>query len=113
MDGIAKAKKRGVRFGRKSLLLPETVKEIRTLREAGTTVPEIIRRTGLSKASIYRALAVSAFDRLSVHVRYAPVSRPDYHLIVGLLGARSSERPDPDALSATLAGNHVILGFVC
>jgi DNA invertase Pin-like site-specific DNA recombinase len=76
MDGIAKAKKRGVRFGRKSLLLPATVKEIRTLREAGTTVPEIIRRTGLSKASIYRALAVSAFDRLSVHVRYAPLSRP-------------------------------------
>ena len=32
----------------------------RTLREAGTTVPEIIRRTGLSKASVYRALAVSA-----------------------------------------------------
>jgi len=32
----------------------------RTLREAGTTVPEIIRRTGLSKASVYRALAASA-----------------------------------------------------
>jgi DNA invertase Pin-like site-specific DNA recombinase len=60
MDGIARAKERGVRFGRKSLLLPETVKEIRTLREAGTTVPEIIRRTGLSKASVYRALAASA-----------------------------------------------------
>jgi hypothetical protein len=60
MDGIAKAKERGVRFGRKSLLLPDTVEEIRTLREAGTTVPEIIRRTGLSKASVYRALAVSA-----------------------------------------------------
>jgi DNA invertase Pin-like site-specific DNA recombinase len=60
MDGIAKAKERGVRFGRKSLLLPETVKDIRTLREAGTTVPEIIRRTGLSKASVYRALAASA-----------------------------------------------------
>jgi DNA invertase Pin-like site-specific DNA recombinase len=60
MDGIAKAKERGVRFGRKSLLLPDTVKEIRTLREAGTTVPEIIRRTGLSKASVYRALAASA-----------------------------------------------------
>jgi DNA invertase Pin-like site-specific DNA recombinase len=60
MDGIAKAKKRGVRFGRKSLLLPETIKEIRSLREAGTTVPEIIRRMGLSKASVYRALAASA-----------------------------------------------------
>jgi DNA invertase Pin-like site-specific DNA recombinase len=60
MDGIAKAHERGVRFGRKSLLLPEIVKEIRALREAGTPVREIIRRTGLSKASVYRALAVSA-----------------------------------------------------
>ena len=55
-----RAKKRGVRFGRKSLLLHETVKDIRTLREAGATVSEIIRRTGLSKASVYRALAASA-----------------------------------------------------
>jgi DNA invertase Pin-like site-specific DNA recombinase len=60
MDGIAKAKERGVRFGRKSLLLPETVEKIRSLRKAGTTVPEIIRRTGLSKSSVYRALAVFA-----------------------------------------------------
>jgi hypothetical protein len=49
-----------VRFGRKSLFLPQTVKDIRALREAATTVPEIIRRTGLSKASVYRALAASA-----------------------------------------------------
>ena len=33
---------------------------LRTLREAGATVSEIIRRTGLSKASVYRALAASA-----------------------------------------------------
>jgi len=38
------------------LLLPETVKEIRVLRERGTTVPEIMRRTNLSKASVYRAI---------------------------------------------------------
>ena len=57
MDGIAKARERGVRFGRKSLLLPELVKDIISLREAGNTVPEIIRRTGLSKASVYRALS--------------------------------------------------------
>ena len=37
-------------------LTPERVQEIRSLREAGTTVPEVIRRTELSKASIYRAL---------------------------------------------------------
>ena len=56
MDGIAKAKDRGVRFGRKPRLLPQTIKDIRALRKRGLTVPAIIERTGLSKASIYRAL---------------------------------------------------------
>ena len=56
MDGIAKAKERGVKFGRKALLLPETVTQIRSLRGYGATVPEIMRQTRLSKASVYRAL---------------------------------------------------------
>jgi DNA invertase Pin-like site-specific DNA recombinase len=56
MDGIAKAKDRGVKFGRKRELTAERVKEIRTLRASGETVPVIIKRTGFSKASIYRAL---------------------------------------------------------
>jgi DNA invertase Pin-like site-specific DNA recombinase len=60
MDGITKAKQRGIKFGRKLDLTPEKVHEIRSLRKAGTTVPEIMRRTGLSKASVYRALAASA-----------------------------------------------------
>ncbi len=56
MDGIAKAKHRGVKFGRKRELTDEKVREIRKLRKAGETVPSIIERTGFSKASIYRAL---------------------------------------------------------
>jgi DNA invertase Pin-like site-specific DNA recombinase len=56
MDGIVKARERGVRFGRKPSLVPEKVKQICALRAAGTTVPDIIRRTGFSKASVYRAL---------------------------------------------------------
>ena len=56
MDGIAKAQERGVKFGRKRELTPEKVAEIKDLREDGTTVPEIMRRTGFSKASVYRAL---------------------------------------------------------
>ena len=56
MDGIAKAKERGVKFGRKPELTPERVREIRSLRKDGATVPEIIRHTSLSKASVYRAL---------------------------------------------------------
>jgi DNA invertase Pin-like site-specific DNA recombinase len=57
MDGIAKARDRGVRFGRKPLVVAETIKKVRKLRKAGKTVPEIMRQTSLSKASIYRALS--------------------------------------------------------
>jgi DNA invertase Pin-like site-specific DNA recombinase len=55
-NGIVGARQRGVRFGRKRELTAYRVEEIRTLREAGTTVPEIMRRTKLSKASVHRAL---------------------------------------------------------
>jgi DNA invertase Pin-like site-specific DNA recombinase len=60
MDGIAKAKDRGVKFGKKRELTDDRVKEIRALRESGETVPAIIKRTGFSKATIYRALRQSA-----------------------------------------------------
>src|SRR6478672_10246069 len=56
MDGIAKAKQRGVKFGRKPELTPERIAQIKKLRKSGETVPAIIKRTGFSKASIYRAL---------------------------------------------------------
>jgi len=56
MDGIAKAKDRGVKFGRKPRLLPDRVSEIQNLRAEGATVPDIIKQTGFSKASVYRAL---------------------------------------------------------
>jgi DNA invertase Pin-like site-specific DNA recombinase len=52
MDGIAKAKERGVHFGRKLELTPEKVAEIKALRKSGVTVPEIMRRTDLSKATV-------------------------------------------------------------
>jgi DNA invertase Pin-like site-specific DNA recombinase len=56
MDGITKARDRGVKFGRKPQLLPNLVKEIQSLRAEGITVPQIMRQTKLSRASIYRAL---------------------------------------------------------
>ena len=56
MDGIKKARERGTRFGRKPLLVSEMVRRVRKLRKAGQTVPEIMRATKLSKASVYRAL---------------------------------------------------------
>jgi DNA invertase Pin-like site-specific DNA recombinase len=57
MDGIKKARERGIRFGRKPLLVSETIQQVRKLRKSGKTVPEIMQQTCLSKASVYRALA--------------------------------------------------------
>jgi len=63
MDGIKKARERGIRFGRKPLLVSETIKQVRKLRKSGKTVPEIMRQTSLSKASIYRALTMPPAHR--------------------------------------------------
>ena len=57
MDGIAKAHERGVRFGRKRELTDEAITDIKALRDAGNTVPSIMREKGLSKSSVYRALS--------------------------------------------------------
>jgi hypothetical protein len=46
MDGVAKARDRGVKFGRKRELTPDIVAEIKSLREVGTTVPHIMQQTG-------------------------------------------------------------------
>jgi DNA invertase Pin-like site-specific DNA recombinase len=57
-DGIRRAKEQGKKFGRKPVLTLPVIEAVRTLRADGTTVPEIMRRTSLSKASVYRALSV-------------------------------------------------------
>lgn len=58
LDGIANAKKRGVRFGRKLEITESAVEEIKAMRlKDGLTVPQIMKAKGLSKASIYRALS--------------------------------------------------------
>lgn len=57
MDRVAKAKAQGVKFGRRPELTPERVAQIRSLRKSGATVPDIMRQTHLSKASVYRALS--------------------------------------------------------
>jgi DNA invertase Pin-like site-specific DNA recombinase len=48
-----------VRFGPKPILTTEVVQKVKELREDGLTVPDIMRRTKLSKASVYRALAAA------------------------------------------------------
>lgn len=57
MDGIAAAKAKGTKFGRKAQLTPETVNSIRQMRDEGRLIKEIMATTELSKASVYRALS--------------------------------------------------------
>jgi DNA invertase Pin-like site-specific DNA recombinase len=47
-----------VRFGVDPRLTDEVKERIRQLRQEGMTVPAIMKQTELSKASVYRALAV-------------------------------------------------------
>ncbi len=59
MDGIAKAKADGTKFGRKPQATDDVVSEIRRMREDGLLIKDIMKATGLSKATVYRALGSS------------------------------------------------------
>lgn len=60
LDGIAKAKKHGVKFGRKLKVTLKVAEEIRAMRlEQNLTVPQIMRAKTLSKAAVYRALKLA------------------------------------------------------
>jgi DNA invertase Pin-like site-specific DNA recombinase len=56
MDGIQKAKERGVRFGPKKKLTPEQIVELQHRREHGTLIKDLMRDYGISKVSVYRYL---------------------------------------------------------
>lgn len=56
MDGIAKAKEKGTKFGRRAQATPEIIEEIWKMRADGMMIREIMEKVGLSKASVYRAL---------------------------------------------------------
>ncbi|WP_296076687.1 recombinase family protein [uncultured Agrobacterium sp.] len=57
-DGIASAKSKGVKFGRKVQLTDDVVGTIHRMRKEGAMIREIMDATSLSKATIYRALAI-------------------------------------------------------
>ena len=57
LDGIAKAKARGVRLGGRPTLTPDQVQALRAQRAAGVLIKDLMRQYGLSKASVYRYLA--------------------------------------------------------
>lgn len=56
MDGIAKAKQNGVRFGRKRVLSDDQIETLRRARADGALIRELMATHHLSKASVYRYL---------------------------------------------------------
>ena len=56
MDGIIKAKERGVRFGRKNKLTRQQITELQQRRKKGTLIKTLMTDYRLSKASVYRYL---------------------------------------------------------
>lgn len=56
MEGIAKAKSNGVKFGRQAMLSPEQVAEMRQKRAQGVLIKDLMAGYQLSKASVYRLL---------------------------------------------------------
>ncbi|MBI1925528.1 recombinase family protein [Candidatus Poribacteria bacterium] len=57
MDGIMKAKERGVRFGRKKKLTPRQIAELKDRRKGGTLIKTLMKDYDLSKATVYRYLS--------------------------------------------------------
>lgn len=54
--GLAAAKNRGVKLGRKPSLTAAQIRHARTLVEAGEAAPPIAKSLGVSRATLYRAL---------------------------------------------------------
>ncbi|WP_319566886.1 recombinase family protein [Cohaesibacter marisflavi] len=57
MDGIKKAKDRGVKFGKRQALSNDQINALREKREQGVLIKELMVQYGLSKATIYRYLS--------------------------------------------------------
>ena len=56
MDGINKAKERGVAFGRKRKMTTQQIEELRERRKKGVLIKTLMADYNLSKASVYRYL---------------------------------------------------------
>ena len=56
LDGINKAKQKGVKFGASKKLTDEQVEELKDKREDGVLIKTLMKEYKLSKASIYRYL---------------------------------------------------------
>jgi DNA invertase Pin-like site-specific DNA recombinase len=57
MQGIALAKRKGIKFGRKPSLTDQQVASLKAKRTQGVKIVELMEEFNVSKASIYRALS--------------------------------------------------------
>lgn len=55
-EGIRRAREKGTKFGRDPKATPEVVEQIKAQRHSGRMIKDIMASTGLSKATVYRAL---------------------------------------------------------
>jgi len=65
MEGIAKAKEKGVQFGRKAKLDNQQIRNMKRDREGGIKIKDLMNRYSLSKASVYRLLAETESKKIS------------------------------------------------
>ena len=59
-EGIDKAKRAGVHFGRTKALTPAQVDELRALRAEGVTLTVLMQRYGIGKTAVYRYVVAPA-----------------------------------------------------
>ena len=59
MDGIAKAKERGVKFGAQKKVTDAQIIEMKASRQGGALIKDLMKLYGLSKASVYRYLCMA------------------------------------------------------
>jgi len=57
LEGIAKAKSAGVKFGREPKLTPKARQELIKKRKRGALIKDLMSEYGISKASVYRTLS--------------------------------------------------------
>lgn len=72
MDGIQKAKERGVRFGPKKKLTPEHMTALQERRAQGALIKTLMQDYGLSKVSVYRYLGQTADSQSAKSPHEAP-----------------------------------------
>ncbi len=56
LEGIAKAKENGIKFGAKAKLTKEQLDEMKGKREAGVLIKNLMKEYSLSKSSVYRLI---------------------------------------------------------